>query len=415
VTRLADCPAARHAGAFANPFFRRFAVALPTEPLVHDRPVAAPAAWAFVLLVPLVFLVVGLALRFLAFRAAMPDAPVADFAEALCRWDCGWYVRIAEEGYDPFPVPDRVPAGNWAFFPLYPGLVGLARLVLPFPTMVTATLVSLIGAYAAAVAAWPLLEGNRRAFILYAAFILAGPFSVYFTTFMTETMFTLLTIGVFLALRQSSYLLAGALAALLSATRIVGVFIVFAIVLAMLIEHRRHGGRIIDFVPELLKHPLWLLAIVISPLGAFAYIAFLDWLLGDGLAFQHVQRAWGRVVGNPAFYLARSLMSFPESGFLPSVPQQQGLAAVFGLAMTGVLAWKRRLPEALFSAFCIVIPLCAGTISFVRFMAGLAPVCLMAMALLSGRSWLFAATLLVLLVGGYFGTLGWLTGYLSLV
>jgi len=392
-----------------------FAVALPTEPLVRDRSFAAPAAWAFVLLVPLAFLLVGLVLRFLAFRAAMPDAPITDFAEALCRWDCGWYVRIAEEGYDPFPVPERVAAGKWAFFPLYPGLVGLARLVLPFPTMVTATLVSLAGAYAAAVAAWPLTQGNRRAFTLYAAFILAGPFSVYFTTFMTETMFTLLTIGVFLALRQSSYLLAGVLAALLSATRIVGVFIVFAIVLAMFLEHRRRGGTVAGFIPELLRRPFWLLAIVISPLGAFAYMAFLDGLLGDALAFQHVQRAWGRVVGNPLFYLTRSLTSFPESGFLPTTPQQQGLAVLFGLAMTGVLAWKRRLPEAVFSFLCILVPLCAGTISFIRFMAGLAPVCLMAVTLLSARFWLFAATLLVLLVGGYFGALGWLTGYLSLV
>jgi hypothetical protein len=390
-------------------------VSLPTDPLVRDRALAAPAAWVFVVLVPLAFLAAGLALRFLAFRAALPDVPAADFVEALCRWDCEWYVHLAEEGYDPFPVPARVAGGNWAFFPLYPGLVGLARSILPFPTMVTATLVSLLVTYAAAIAAWPLLAGNRRAYALYAAFLLAGPFSVYFTTFMTEAMFVLLTIGVFLSIRQSNYLLAGVLAALLSATRIVGVFVVFAIVLAMFLEHRRRGGTVAGFIPELLRRPVWLLAIVVSPLGAFVYMAYLDWRLGDALAFQHVQRAWGRVVGNPGFYLWRSLTSFPETGFWPTTPQQQGLAAVFGLVMTGVLAWKRRLPEAVFSLFCIVVPLSAGTISFVRFMAGLAPVCLMAVELLTARFWLFALSLLVLLAGGYFGTFGWLTGYLSLV
>jgi hypothetical protein len=390
-------------------------VAVPTDEIVQDRAPAVPLSWAFVALVPLAFLLFGLVLRFLAFRAALPDAPVANFAQALCRWDCHWYVRIAEEGYDPFPVPGRIVAGNWAFFPLYPGLVGLVRQLLPFPTMVTATLVSLVCAYAAAVAAWPLLAGNRRAYVLYAAFLLAGPFSVYFTTFMTEVMFTLLTIGVFVALRQSNYLVAGALAALLSATRIVGVFIVFAIVLAMFLDHRRQGGTLAGFVPMVLKRPLWLLAIAISPLGAFAYIAFLDALLGDGLAFQHVQRAWGRELGNPLGYLVQAMTTPSRSGFIPSIVQQQGFAALVGLAMTGVLAWRRRLPEALFSLVCIVIPLSAGMASMPRFVAGLAPVCLMAMTLLAARWWLFALALLVLLVGGYFGTIGWVTEYVSLV
>ncbi|GLQ54508.1 hypothetical protein [Devosia nitrariae] len=390
-------------------------MAVPTDEIVQDRAVVAPLSWAFVALVPLTFLLVGLVLRFLAFRAALPEAPVTNFAQALCRWDCHWYVRIAEEGYDPFPVPGRIVAGNWAFFPLYPGLVGLVRQLLPFPTMVTATLVSLACAYAAAVAAWPLLAGNRRAYVLYAAFLLAGPFSVYFTTFMTEVMFTLLTIGVFLALRQSNHLVAGALAALLSATRIVGVFIVFAIVLAMFLDHRRQGGTLAGFVPALLRRPVWLLAIVISPLGAFAYIAFLDGLVGDGLAFQHVQRAWGRELGNPLGYLAQALTTSARSGFFPSIVQQQGFAALAGLGMTGVLAWRRRLPEALFSLVCILVPLSAGMASMPRFVAGLAPVCLMAMTLLAARWWLFALALLVLLVGGYFGAFGWITEYVALV
>ena len=36
----------------------------------------------------------------------------ADYFDVLCRWDCEWYVRMAEEGYDRFPTANRSNAGN---------------------------------------------------------------------------------------------------------------------------------------------------------------------------------------------------------------------------------------------------------------------------------------------------------------
>ena len=58
---------------------------------------------------------------------------------------------------------------------------------------------------------------------------------------------------------------------------------------------------------------------------------------------------------------------------------------------------------------------CAGMASMLRFVVGLAPVTLTAMQLLSRRWWLFIPTLGLILVGGWFGTIGWLTGVLTLV
>jgi len=367
------------------------------------------------LLIPLAFAAVGLLIRYLAYSQTVGGASLAGFADGLCRWDCGWYVRLSEDGYDPFPVPSMINAGNWAFFPLYPMLIAALRTVSGLPTMVVAMTASIGLSVLAARLSWPLLGRNLRSYILFSAFLLAGPFAVYFTTFYTEVLFLTLTIGVLAALQRRRYLAAGALAALMSGTRIVGVFIVLAIVLEAWLEHRERGGSVMGFVPAVLGRPELLLAIFIAPLGLFAYMAFLHWHIGDALAFQHVQRAWGRATGNPLVYLWSALTNFAREGWVPTVSQQLGVAWLVGLAMTIIMAMRRQYAAALFCLICLTLPLFAGMASMLRFVVGLAPVTITAMSLLSGRPALYYGTLGVILVGGYFGTVGWLTGVLTLV
>ena len=381
----------------------------------HPARQHAPDNGLMLLLVPIGLAALGLVIRYFAYAVTVDDASVANFASGMCRWDCGWYVRIAEQGYDPFPVPSMINAGNWAFFPLFPMLVGALRMITNLPTMVIATASSVVLSIASARLAWPLLGKNMRAYVLFCAFVLAGPFSVYFVTFYSEALFLLLTIGVFVALHRQNYLAAGILAALVSGTRIVGVFIVLAIALEIWLGQRARGGRLADFVPAVLRRPDQLVAIFIAPLGLFAYMAFLHWHIGDALAFSHVQRAWGRATGNPLAYLWTALTNFPPDGFVPSVSQQLGMAWLVGLAMTIVMAARRQFPAALFCLICLTLPLAAGLASMLRFVAALAPVPVTAMSLLAARPWLSYVALAVIIIGGYFGTVGWLTGVLTLV
>ena len=105
---------------------------------MHTRPdPEADRLSAFVLLLPLIFVVSGTIIRFLAFRYQLPDQPFGSYFDAMCRWDCSWYVRMAEEGYDRFPTASRSNAGNWPFFPVYPMLVGIIIKLVPLPTIVT--------------------------------------------------------------------------------------------------------------------------------------------------------------------------------------------------------------------------------------------------------------------------------------
>ncbi|HEV2516329.1 MAG TPA: hypothetical protein VGV07_13830 [Devosia sp.] len=367
------------------------------------------------ILIPLASAVVGLAIRYLAFAATVPDASIASFAQGMCRWDCPWYVKLSESGYDPFPVPTMINAGNWAFFPLYPILVAIVRTLTGLETIVAATGLSLLIAIASARVAWPLLGKDLRAYTLFSVFLAAGPFSIWFTTFYTEVLFLFLTLCVFAALQKQQFLLAGLFAALLSATRIVGVFIVFAILIEIWQAHRANGGSWRDFVPAVLRRPNYLLALCIAPLGLFAYMAYLHFHIGDALAFSHVQRAWARPTGNPLVFVWNALTSFPKQGWAPTPSQQLAVAVLVGYALSIVLLVQRRYGMAVYSLICLTLPLFAGMASVLRFTAALAPMPLLLTELLASRRWLFATALLVLLVGGYVTTIGWLTGYLSLV
>ncbi|RWO25719.1 MAG: hypothetical protein EOS11_22930 [Mesorhizobium sp.] len=382
--------------------------------------VARPSAGARAMVmtvaaVPLLFVIGGLAIRYAAFASVSEETGFAAYARALCRWDCAWYVGISEQGYERFPIPNHSNVGRWGFFPLYPMLVAAIRFVFPYPTILIATVTSIACSYAACLVAWPLLENNMRPYVLYCAFLLSGPFSFHFTTFLSEPLFVLLTSCVFLALKRSSYLAAGVSSALLSATRLVGVFVVFATVIQMFREHREQGGSAPSFPRWLLGRPDLLVAVLISPAGLFAYILFLYLTVGDGFAFLHIQRAFGRVAGNPLVFLWDGLSAVPTTGWLPTAPQWSALAAITGLALSAGLAARRQYGAALFCALCIILPLITNLASMVRYVIGLAPLTMLLVVLLSASRLIWLAALVLFLGACYFMTVAWIGGYLALV
>ncbi|WP_246800617.1 hypothetical protein [Mesorhizobium amorphae] len=379
----------------------------------HDRRsiLEAPAVVA----VPLLFAISGIAIRYAAFASVTAEPGFESYARALCRWDCHWYVDISERGYESFPIPNQSNVGRWGFFPLYPMLVAGIRTVFPFPTILVATITSIACSYAACLIAWPLLEKNMRAYVLYCAFLLSGPFSFHFTTFLTEPLFVLLTSCVFLALKRTNYLVAGILSALLSATRLVGVLVVFATAIQMFQQHRAQDGTTLSFPLWLLGRPDLLVAILISPAGLFAYILFLYLTVGDGFAFLHVQRAFGRVAGNPLLFLWDGLSAVPTTGWLPTAPQWSALAALTGLALSVVLAVRGQYGAGLFCAVCIILPLITNLASMVRYVVGLAPLIVLTAILLSASKLTWLAALVLFLSACYFMTVAWIGGYLALV
>jgi hypothetical protein len=386
--------------------FPRFAAAPARLPGV---PEAATAPWAGDLLAaPVLFLLAGVALRYAAYMSINPIASPQGFADAMCVWDCFWYGDIAFHGYQAYPEVLNFggPGGiaNWAFFPLYPALLAALGWVLPFNPAMLGAILSPLLTFGAVLAGRSLFGGNRSGYILFAALLLCGPFSFYFATAYSESLFLLLTVLAFVAVGRRNYGAAGIFGALLSATRTVGVLFVFAVALEIL-RDLGAGRRPWRVLRPLLGRPDMLFALLAVPLGIFAFTLWLHAVTGDSLAFVHIQRGWDRHFVNPVLAVWHGLTQTGE-GILP-LPLL-ALASLVGLALCGVLALRRRWAEALFCALSIGLALFNGLESMIRFVAALAPLYAVLASELARYRPLFWLALLACVGLDYWLTTAWL-------
>jgi hypothetical protein len=277
-------------------------------------------------------------------------------------------------------------------------LAGLGRLV-PLPPASLGMLVSPLLTYGAVVAAWPLLAGDRRAYALFAGLLLAGPFSFYFAVPYSESLFLLLTVVAFARLGRGDFLGAGLAGALLSATRTVGVLFLGAMLVAAACTLGRRPLAGLKAPPHII------LGLLLGPAGLCAFMAWLYLVSGDALAFAHIQRGWDRVATDPVTALWTALTE--PIGQVRAAPLM-ALAALAGLALSAGLAWRRKLPAAVFCALAIALALTQGVESQLRFVAALAPLNLLLARLLARPSTLFWLSLLVFGVLDFVLTLGWM-------
>jgi len=205
------------------------------------------------------------------------------------RWDGIWYSYIAAHGYERFLPPET------AFFPLPPLL---ARTVVRFsgarPTLenlsVALTLISLVATlfgfyfvYRLAEDCWG--EKVARNSVLVLAFF---PTSFFFNAAYSEGLFLAFSSGALWAARLRRNLLLGCiLAALASATREAGVFLVVPLFGSWLADRERYG-----------LHRLSYLALV--PSGMAAYLVYLWHRYGNPLEFAMAEKAhWHRKFSGP--------------------------------------------------------------------------------------------------------------------
>lgn len=359
--------------------------------------------------VPILFLLVGLAVRYAAYMSVNPIASPQGFADAMCVWDCYWYGEVAQHGYQAYPEVLNFggPGGiaDWAFFPLYPLLLGIVGRLLPLNPAALGAIVSPLLVLGAALSAWPLFDGDRRGYFLFGALLLCGPFSFYFATAYSESLFLLLTVLAFVALRSGSFGGAGVAGALLSATRTVGVLFVFAVLVAIVQALAGERASLKNLPKRLLGRPDMIFAVIAVPAGIFAFTIWLHFATGDSLAFVHIQRGWDRAFVNPVQALWTGLTT---NGDRPRGQMQLALATLGGLGLCGLLLATRRLPEAVFCTLSLLLALFNGLESMLRFVAALAPLYVVLAGLVARSALLFWCALLASCVLDYTLTVGWL-------
>ncbi len=313
-------------------------------------------------------------LMYLVFSISKSDFRAEVFSHSLCQWDCNWYLSIMN-GYQLSPSGHiRGDAANWAFFPLYPLISSVVGKLLSIPHLTAGLVVSNAATLAAGFTAGMLFP-DRRTVLTFCFLLFFGPLSFYFASVYTEGLFFLLTVICLHLLSRRQYLAAAASAALLSATRPTGVFMSLAIVAGALRDHLSDGYSLKSFPRVALANPQLVLATFLAPIGLFIYMTYLYAHIGDALAFAHIQRAWEHQLYNPLKLLAQGLSSKDlmrvETG--AESAEWGALWALIGLALTGYLVWLRRVPEAVFTSICIILPLATGMAGMARYVVGLAP------------------------------------------
>jgi hypothetical protein len=206
------------------------------------------------------------------------------------RYDTGWYMSIAYQGYEPVPPSIIFP-------PFYPLLVRLVSVLTWGDYLVAGIVVSNVACIITFILLYKLVDlefGGRIAaltLILYASF----PTAFYLVAAYTESTFMALVLGAWLATIKRRYWLAGLLAFLASLTRSQGW--VLALPFAYIILERMgepHGG-FWKGIRYFLAHPLEALriglpmspAVIGGPLGTAVYIFGIS-LAGLG----HVEEAF---------------------------------------------------------------------------------------------------------------------------
>ncbi len=335
------------------------------------------------------------------------DLPQAHLPQALCQWDCNWYLSIAQHGYDVARYDvGGFSRANWAFFPLFPLLVRAVTALAGTDPKVAGVLISTAAfiAFATLGALYRRISRGETSPWNWLLLVSAWPFSFYFHAQYTEALYAALTTLVLLALTENRPLGAGIACAALTATRPTGILLAAWIGLRQL----RYIGS-----ANTPRHTLiWLLPTAIAPLGLLIFMAFLYLHAGDALAFHHIQSGWERQGGNPLTVLVHALSRFDPSHPHPGALYLPGWA-ILGLAAAAWLLAARRFAEAWLCGMTVIVALASGTVFSVSRYVSASPVFLFAVADLMNKirqPWLRWAILLAMATLQVFLVLAWYRG-----
>ncbi len=305
------------------------------------------ATWPLVVTSRIGVLVLGLlavyAIGYPQGRAPIRVA-VGEVANLPARFDAGWYLSIAAQGYEYLPNRfDRQQ--NLVFFPAFPTLMAWLSLLLARQVVWSGAVVSII-AFAWAMRylyrlARELMDDERA--VVAVALLAAYPFAVFFSAPYTEAVFLLGMLGAWWHLRRDERWAAFAWGFLAGLTRPNGCLLSVPLALLVVAPLWRHGR---------FHRPAggWLsltdrLVVAAAPgLGMLAYSVYIYDLTGDPFMWIRLQAAWGRENVGVVSFLAGEVRSVGEQGAYGyatgNVPNLLNALAALLVAASVVPVWR---------------------------------------------------------------------------
>lgn len=260
------------------------------------------------------------------------------------RWDSGYYLSIASNGYRYIPGEMT----NVAFFPLYPVILRL--LTLGSKSWLALAVVGTVLSHAFTLLAFYLLyrlvrlddePAVARRTVWFLAFF---PASFFLSMVYTEALFLLLTVAAFYLVRRRQWLPAAVLGGLSALTRSIG----FLLIVPLAVEWWQ-------------QRPLrWrrLLLLLLIPAGLLIFMVYLQLVFGQPLLFINAQGSWGREIA-PLGLQERLHYLFVEADLWSSIRGNlvDILFAGAGLILFAVALWRLRPSYVLYIAYGLGVPL----------------------------------------------------------
>lgn len=284
-----------------------------------------------------------------------PDNILLDFLGS--RWDTGFYLSIAEEGYKY----QGVSLPSVAFFPLLPLMIRAGSWLLGDSLLagILITNTALLGAtiflYRLVADEWGEAVAGRTVW-----YLLIFPTSFFGSAIYSESLFLFCSIGAYYLARKGYWESAALLGIGASLTRLVGLIVA---PLLLLEWWRQRQSQSAVEQPPLAA----LLAPLLVPLGAGAYMLYLYRAFGDPLAFVTGAAAWDRTPRSPLTLLsdlgqspAGGWLAALQGGHLPLDNWIDILAVLLFLMLGLILLVQRRWGEAAFVLLGALIPFSSG-------------------------------------------------------
>jgi len=283
----------------------------------------------------------------------------APYLWAWANFDGEHYLSLAYQGYQPL---------TYFYFPVYPLAIRFFANLFSqsFSSLaVSGLLISNTSLLLALIGLWKLIrldfqkETARLAIIL----LLVFPTSFYFGSLYTESLFLALAVWSFYFARRRRWFLAGILGAVLTATRVVGIALLPALMVEVWLQKRKNK-KLSLFWP--------MAGVLLVPLGLFAYMYYLKTTIGDPLEFFHSVSIFGQ-------QRSSSLILLPQVFYryffkvLPNVNYDyfpvvfttflEIITALVFFVLAIVVFFRLRLSYALYLAAGYLIPTLSGSFS----------------------------------------------------
>ena len=304
-----------------------------------------------------------------------PSFPYADAILAkskLPQWIYSWanfdgvhYLTIADRGYE---AADLIQA----FFPLFPLVVKGFNYIINNSLVSGLIIVNLCSllmllAFSKLLSLDYKFKDIKWIMIVYLSFCT----SFFFRSFYNESLFMVFVFFSLFFARKQKYLLAGIIAALATATRVIGIFLLPTLLIELLYQMYIANKKKIQLKD--LKSKAFLKNITyisISSLGLLLYMVYLEKNYNDYLYFFHVQQEFG--AGRQ-----ESLISLPQviwryikmlATYKPINLKYYAIVQEFLTSILGIFALifsfkKVRLSYWTFGLLCFILPTLTGTFS----------------------------------------------------